>query len=639
MPIKKMIVSFVLLLLLSIALPTQAIGGLAADLYYIAPDSAGVYQVWQVGSSNAVTQLTTETNPVIGYDVAYNSNLAYVTPRSLSLGGIIVTSGGPLDSQALSLIDVAWAPSATQAAVVALSMEGAADPSEGVWLYDIISQSWTLLLTSSSADPANTLIYTGVRWAASGDRLVLDVEFSAEVSGTAVYSLSTGKNQVYNQNGTNNIIDPNGYGRGSISLDGAFIILSDVPNSPTGAGFVVDANNFSRIVQLDDPGARYLSHATPILNGTAYFIRDFGNNIPTSEVWQLSIDGARVALGSIPDADLAYFVDWTEDGTGLVYMDEYDESTGLGVPHVFNRVGAAMEAVPLPPEVSRVAVPSWGPLRNTPNDRVYTLTMTEPVADYQDESGAPFYTLRVQWNAVEGGNGNYRATIEPGFEGQNTFDVAGIAMKLNHLPCDITLTISIAHYDAGGVPGAESVAHTITTPPCDAPLFPVIRDIYSGVAAPPPPPPPADTTAPVPVEPTTTTEEAVEPAAEPIGEAPAIPPGTDQGGAATVQGVTASAPVQEGTRADGSALYVLDLTWSQPQQPVKFFLVQVFPPFGENQRNVVAVRSGEDSTVSTQLSGLLCGVDYTLTVQSIADDGITVLSNADPLQVATPFCQ
>jgi hypothetical protein len=646
------VLAVLMMLLVAPTHPANAIQGIGADLFYLAPDAATITQVWKIDSANSVIQLTNETANVNAYDVAYNNTVAFVTDRSLSVNQIPVTAGGPLDSPALRLVDVSFAPTATWVAVVAVAPDAAAvDPSEGVWLYRVQDQSWRLAINSTKSDPNNAQVFTSVEWAETGDRLILDARFSAQTGGVTVYSLSTGHNVAYNQGGTDGIIDPNGYGRGSISLDGTSVILSDVPGAPVGNGFVVDINNYTRIVSLGDGSlaSRYLSHATPIRGGTAFFIRDFGNNITSSEVWHLSFTGARVALGSIPNADLGRDADWTPDGIGLVYLNQMDDATGLGTPHVYQRVGELMQEVPLPPEASRARAVQWGPnLNETGLTSVVDIKVAEPLIAFQDEGGNRFYSVRLQWNSVAGGNGTYRLTINPGFDGQTTFDVQGVAAKFNKMQCENTYTITIAAYDAAGTAGTDSQAVTASIPPCGAAMFPVLVDIYAelgaassaGTTSQQPAPTQAPPAAQPTVEQPLATEEAApaqSPATQPTPEV--IPPGTEQGGAATVADLVAGQAIQEGTFTTGAIAYAVDLTWSPPSQTVPFYLVAVSPPFGDNQRPRFPVQYGGTPPVVAHIPGLACGLTYTFVVQSIAGDGITVLSNSAPATVTTPACQ
>jgi hypothetical protein len=633
---------FVLLLMLVVAgvarpTPTEAVQGIGADLFYVAPDASGVRQVFKVDGSNAISQLTTEAADVTAYDVAFNNSLAYVTGRALSFNGTAITAGGPLDSPALQLADVSWSPTAARVAVVARA--DAVDPSEGVWLYDINAQSWTLALTSTKSDPAATLIYTSVTWAESGDRLVLDVEFSPESSGVSVYSLSTGNNRVFNQDGTGGIIDPNGYGRGRLALDGTKLILSEVPGAPTGSGFIVDVNNISRIVPLVGPEyeARYLSHALPIRGGVAFFVRDFGNNIATTEVWQLSYTGARVALGSIPNADLSPDGDWTEAGDAVVYLNEFDETSRTGTPHVFMRVGEIMEEVTLPAEIGQVADPQWGPdLTATSFTSIVDITVTEPLFEFQDEAGTPYFSTRVQWNALDSVS-QYQLRVVPGFDEQEAFTVQGVAARFNRMNCDVNYSITVAGIDAAGAPGAESEPVSVTMPPCASQVFPVMNDLYASA---PPPAAPADGQ---PAAPAATEEaapaDAGAAAPPPVASDIELAPGVEQDGPATVTDLAvAGEPIQEGSAPDGNPMYGIDLTWSPPQQQVNFFLVNVSPPFGENQRDVLPLRAGEANPLAIHLTGLLCGVDYNFVVQSIAQDGTTSLSNSGQITASMPAC-
>lgn len=606
-----------------------AIASIGSDLFYLAPDSVGLLQVWRVGSDSTPVQISQESSAVVAFDVAYNNNVVFITSKSLTINALLVTTGGPLDSPALGLADVSVSPDGLQAAVVAVA-EAGADPSEGVWLYDSLTGTWTLALTSSKSDPAAMMAFTGVTWSASGDRLVLQAAFSADTAGVTLFDLNTGRNLAFNQQDTG-IIDAKGYSRGNLTLDGTDLIISDVPGLPNGNGYWVDVHDYTRIVPLfgDDLAARYLSHALPIANGVAFFVRDFGNNITTSEVWQLLEDGTRTALGSIPNADLGPDTDWTENGGGLAYINAVDDTTGLGTVNIYRLVDTAMEAVPLTTPVTQAKDVQWGPLE-LPADRIVKLTFTAPNIEFLNEENVAHYSTRLQWNAVAGGNGTYQVKILPSINGVETFDVQGVAAKLNLLACKNTFTISVTPYDAGGVLGAESFASTFSTPPCEAALYPVTANpLY----------PPAFTGAAVPVADTTTatTPETAPPAAVP---AISLELGVEQDGPATVLDLTAGQAIPENTLLNDKAVYAVELTWSAPQQAVSFFLVNVSPPFGENNSQFTpASNQNNDATVIKRITGLVCGETYTFVVSSLATDGQTILSNSAPVTAAMPACQ
>ncbi len=604
-----------------------AVQGIDADLYLAATDANGTVQVYRIDSSNSIAPLTTAENNVTDFEVLPDGTLVFTTLNSLTIGDTAVTSGGPLDSSGVALANLAVSPGAGQVAVIALTATGTTDPAEGLWLYDTANGSWTLMLNSVRNDPIT--IYTGVTWAISGDRLILDADFGDGTNGIVVHHLNTGQNLPFNEAGTGNIQSA-GYGRASLSLDGTTVLLSDVPDSPNGNGFIVDVNNTQRVIPLGDEslGPRYLSHATPIANGTAFFIRDFGNDIPTSEVWQLSTQGARVALGSIPHRELGGSVAWTPDGVGLAYIELAEPGATTGTLRVFQRVEDNMEAIELPEAVNGVSMVKWAPSPGLPS-----ATFTAPVFDFLDEEQTPHYRVRLQW--PDSGAGEYEVGVQPGFDGQEAFTVDMPAAQINRMPCGTVFTVTL------------EAPYSVSTPRCDVDLYPVTADpLYPRTAG-----QMAATTEAAPAESDTTTEAApadteaetttdAAPADTPAEAAEPLPPGTDQGGPATVGSVSVAEPVAEGALSDGRGTFALDLSWAVPEQRVPFFLVAVSPPFGENQRDRVPVRAQADAAnVSTTISGLVCGETYTFVVQSISDDGITVLSNSEPVTVPMPACE
>lgn len=593
---------------------TQALEGVGAELYYRAPDANGVLQVFRIKTDNTIEQVSQETSSVVAYDVAYDNTVAYVTARSLNLDGVTFTNGGPLDSQNLNLNDVAWSPDKSQAVVVAISANEAADPSEGVWLLDMNNQNWTLLLNSVRTNDASKTIYREVTWAKSGDRLLLEALFF-ESNGIVRYNFFTGRAYAYNIANTGNI-NENGYSRGAFSLDGTDLIISDVPLAPTGDGFIIDVNDKSRIVPMTGEAARYVSHAFPIHNGVAYFIRDFGNNITTSEVWQLGFDGTRTALGSIPNADLAEEVAWTSDGVGLVYLNAFDDTTNTGTAHYFVRVDDIMQERALPEQASRMVDPQWGPDLTSPAPTtVKTAVFTEPLFDYRSAEGTSFYSVRLQWNEVAGSAG-YRLSIEPAIEAQNSFDSSTVAAQLGRMACGTTFNVSIAAVGADGSAGESSPTMTITTPPCDAEI--VL---------------PVNTPAPVAAGDSgvTATEEPGDSEAQPTAEGTPINPDDPN----APKSVTAAEPQQIGTFADGRPSYGVDISWASPGTTT-FFYVQVDPP--NNPNGFPTVVNASDPTVAVKIVDLECGTEYSLRVESVATDGITVLASALPVSITTPAC-
>ncbi|MFP4321518.1 MAG: hypothetical protein ACLFTK_03610, partial [Anaerolineales bacterium] len=444
-------------------LPAMAVQGIPADLYYVAPDANGAAQIFRIDEANTIEQISAGDG-VTDFEITPDGQVVYTTTTSLNIGETSITTGGPLDSAAINLQGVAVSPGAAQMAVIAVVPEGNADPAEGVWLYDLNSSTWTLLLNSIRNTPAT--VYIGVEWALSGDRLILDADFGDGTTGVIAHNLNTEQSLPFNEDGTGNI-QSGGYGRAALSLDGTAMILSDVPNSPNGNGFIVDVNNSQRVIPLGDDslGPRYLSHAIPIADGTAFFIRDFGNDIASSEVWQLSTEGARVALGSIPDRDLGFSADWTADGNALAYIQLADPADTRGTLQVFQRVEENMEPVSLPENITDVSAVQWGPLPSTREAGLPEAVITAPTFDFLNEEQVAHYSVRLQWPA-DIGSSPYQMTVQPGFDGQESFEVENNAARINRMPCDTVYTITIGN----------SRPYTVSTPRCDVGLFPVTAD-------------------------------------------------------------------------------------------------------------------------------------------------------------------
>lgn len=604
------------------------------DLFYLATDDGGLAQVWALRAGTTVERITQDTANILHYDLNAENGVAYVTSRSLVVTGIPVTAGGPLDTPTLELREVAWSPRKDRVAVVAISNDGQANPSEGLWFYDLTTSAWTLALNSTRADPANQLVYTGVAWSPAGDRLLLEVDFGNGVNGVSVYSISTGRNLPYNFANTNNIIDAAAYSRGNLTLEGTGVVLSDLPDRPAGNGFVVNINNFTTILPLVDPtqyANRYISHAIPVRDGTAFFVRDLQGNAPSTDVFRVSSAGALTQLGSLPVSTMGVDADWTLDGVTVAFIADPDPATSVGAINVYTAATGTLQAVTLPAEVRPGRLLRWG-LEILNANRVAQVTATEPLADFLDEAGTPFYSVRLQWNLVTTGNGSYRVTVTPGFNDQTTFDVTSVAAKLNRLACGQTYNISVAAYDAAGVPGTESPSISLTIPACTVTPAPVIVDLY-GTA-------PGQAAAP---------SQATDPnAAAGSNSAPPAPTGSDttqpaapaaSGDAgAQVADLVASLPIQQGTLTNGSPAYYSDLSWSPPSTPVTNFLVVVAPPFGNEQRDRLPIRFTGTAPILARVEGLACNQLYSITVQSIAEDGFSILASSAPASVTTPPC-
>lgn len=599
------------------------------DLFFLASDDGGIAQVWAVRGGTTVERITQETSSILSYDLNSDNGIAYVTGRSLVTTGIPVTAGGPLDTPTLELRGVAWSPRKDRVAVVAVSSDSQANPSEGVWFYDINTSAWTLVLNSTRVDPTNQLVYTDVEWSPAGDRLLLSVDFSNDVHGVSLYSISTSRNLPYNFANTTNIIDAAAYSRGNLSLDGTAVILSDLPGLPTGNAYNVNANNYTNILPLVDPTQYanvYLSHAIPIRDGTAFFVRDIQASATTTDVYRVNTAGVLLPLGNLPVTNLGFDADWTQDGTTVTFITDPDAASGLGTVNVYSAATGTLQAVTLPAEMRPGHLVKWG--AETFNaDRVVQVMATEPLADFLDETGSPFYGVRLQWNSVVGGNGSYRVTVNPGFNGQGSFDVTTVAAKLNRLTCGQIYNISIAAYDSTGTAGPESPAIVLSIPACTVTPAPITTDLYGGATAgiPAAPVNQAPTGSDSTVTGTDTTQVQQPPAAS--GDA-----------AAKVVDLVASLPIQQGTLANGSPSYYSDLSWSPPAAGVGNFLVKVSPPFGADNRDRLPARFTGTSPILARIEGLACNQLYSVTVENIGEDGFTVLATSDPASVTTPPC-
>jgi hypothetical protein len=621
-------------LLLSFGLWPSSSGAqaaLPANLFFLGPDAAGVVQVWSLDTNLAVNQITQEANNILAFDVAYNNAGVYVTGRALVVNNTPVSSGGPLDSPTLSLQDVAWSPNASQVAVVAVAPAGQVDPSEGVWLFDTASSAWTLLLNSSKADPATQIAYTGVEWSAAGDRLLLEANLGPS-RGLTLYSLSTGQNITLNEAGTGGVISSSAYSRGRLSLDGAAILFGDVPGLQVGGGYKVDANNFQSILPLigDEGAGLYLSHVLPYVDGTAFFLRDLQNAVPTTQViWQRN-NGERLVLGTLPTGSLAPEAAWAMDGSALAYLSDPDPATNFGTLNLSVVAGSSLQSVSVPAGLPKVGKPQWGDtLTGRSFDRVVKLVMTEPLFEFLDEAGTRYYSVRLQWNQVTSSGGSYRVTLDPALGGVNSLDVQGVAAKFNRLPCGTNYRLTVAALDAAGAPGIASNPLQLSLPACSAEIRPVTRDLYAASAT---------TGGFTPSVAAPTTDSGAQ-AALPSGSdtTTAAPAAAGESAGAKVASLTVALPIQDGASSDGTPAYYVDVSWQPPSTPVSFFSVQVspLPPTG---RDRFPVRFEGSTPILGRASGLACNQVYSLVVISHGDDGFVNLATSDPVNVTTPPC-
>jgi hypothetical protein len=101
--------------------------------------------------------------------------------------------------------------------------------------------------------------------------------------------------------------------------------------------------------------------------------------------------------------------------------------------------------------------------------------------------------------------------------------------------------------------------------------------------------------------------------------------------------LVATEPEPATTLADGTILYGTTLTWTQPTEGNNLYLLQIDPPIGVNQRATFPIRN-EDPTISVPLTDLVCSIEYAIRVQTLAEDGSTILATSPATTVLRPGC-
>ncbi|NJL92560.1 MAG: hypothetical protein HC915_01955 [Anaerolineae bacterium] len=275
-----------------------------------------------------------------------------------------------------------------------------------------------------------------------------------------------------------------------------------------------------------------------------------------------------------------------------------------GAPTLLVR-GATGSFEEAPLSVEQLRAPQWQAPFPPPVDTasVSGLVVTEPIVDSASTAEAPIFSLNAQWNPTEGIS-SYRLTINPALAGFTDYTIEGTAARLSGLACGTTYTLQVS----GAETNVTSPVTNVRMPACDAAVAST---------------PGAETEATQPAGTEGTEGEAVdlgnpagfeEPTEEPIGPA-------------TVVDLTTSELAPSTTLADGTVLYGTTLTWTRPSQAFDLYLLQVDPPIGVNQRSVFPIRN-DQATVMVPLTDLVCSVEYTLHVQTLAEDGQTVLATS-----------
>ncbi len=174
-------------------LPPPVVDGLdlPADLYFIAPDDAGIAQVWRLpATGDAAQQVTAAGNAVVGYGIAPDGErIAYVA------GDRLVTANlDGSDRQELAMLQDWYVfPRPKWSAD---GMRIAYDDKRGLWIVPAdASQPPRLVAPSVPFDqntgPASVHVYFDPRWSPDGSRLLAGVGYY-EGAGLAVVDPATG---------------------------------------------------------------------------------------------------------------------------------------------------------------------------------------------------------------------------------------------------------------------------------------------------------------------------------------------------------------------------------------------------------------------------------------------------------------
>ncbi len=176
--------------------PTEVPQVLPAALYFLAPDSQGVNQIWRL-APDAVhfAALTAEAGPVTDYDVSTAGKLAYITQNQLVIRDpntgerVTAADGGPDDnSDAFNFMKKierpVWSPDGK---TLAFGLNG-------INLLQIETGPAARVLPNDIKDTNGFLmpraLYRPDKWSPDGTRLLVDVGYY-EGAGKAVYLLAS----------------------------------------------------------------------------------------------------------------------------------------------------------------------------------------------------------------------------------------------------------------------------------------------------------------------------------------------------------------------------------------------------------------------------------------------------------------